>query len=413
MSDILIIEDDGAFALALQDYLSSRGFTVDVVFSARRALDVVRWNPPRVVILDLFLPDANGLDLIPELSTAGVFIVVITGSEEVRLAVEAMRRGAHDFLVKPVDLEALALKLERNFPAESEHGLVGNSPAMRRVVEEAKLASRGRASVLILGETGVGKEEVARAIYRLSGRRGKFVAVNASAVPEALFESELFGHKRGAFTGASYSKKGLLEEAHGGVFFLDEISEMPPHLQAKLLRVLETRRLRRLGETRDVEVDFKFIASSNLSLDGVRQRLREDLFYRISTFIIEIPPLRERKEDILPLAKHFLREFGRDKGIFGLSPAAEELLQNYPWPGNVRELRNEIERACIVCGGKQLEPSHFSPNIRSRTRILTLEEMEREYIKKVVQLCGGNKSKAARLLGISRPTLRRKLSGKP
>ncbi len=411
MTDILIIEDDRGFAQALGDYLSSRGFKVKMTFSGRQALELARAEAPEIILVDLFLPDVSGLDLIPELSLFSSFIVVITGADEVRLAVEAMRRGAYDFLVKPIDLEALALKLKRIFPGRVSYGLIGNSPAMRRVVEEAKLASRGGASVLILGETGVGKEEVARAIYRLSGRRGKFVAVNASALPESLFESELFGHRKGAFTGASYDKKGLLEEAHRGVFFLDEITEMPLHLQAKLLRVLETKTLRRLGETKDREVDFKFIASSNLSMEEVKKKLREDLFYRISTFIIEIPPLRERKEDILPLAKHFIREFGREKGVLGISPSAEELLLKYSWPGNVRELRNEIERACLVASGKQLEPSHFSERIRAEHRILTLEEMEREYIKKVLQLCGGNKSKAARLLGISRPTLRKKLSG--
>ncbi len=411
MKDILIIEDDRNLALALKEYLSMKGLSSGVALTGKEGLKKAREEFPSVVLVDLFLPDINGLELIPDLSTISPVVIVITGAEDLDLAVEAMRKGAFDFMVKPLDLEALYLKLKRIFPEREIKGLVCKSPVMQKILAEIKLAARGSASVLILGETGVGKEEVARAIYKLSRRRGKFVAVNASALPDNLFEAELFGYKRGAFTGAFQDKRGLLEEANGGVFFLDEITEMPLSLQAKLLRVLETREVRRIGDTRTIKVQFKLITSSNLPLKEVREKLREDLFYRISTFIIEIPPLRQRKEDIIPLAREFLREYGMEKGVVSLSRGAEELLLSYSWPGNVRELRNEIERACLVCNGKVLEPAHFTERLRSGEGFKTLKEIEREYAERVLKAVGGNKSRAARILGISRPTLRKILSG--
>ncbi len=410
MRDVLIIEDDRNFALALRDFLSMKGYSAEAVFTGEEGLKRAETELPPVVIVDLYLPDVNGLELIPSLSTFSPVVIVITGAGEISLAVEAMKKGAFDYMVKPIDLEALYLKLEKIFPENQGPGLVSNSAAMKKVLGEIRIAARGEASVLILGETGVGKEEVAKAIYRLSSRRGKFVPVNASALPEDLFEAELFGYRKGAFTGAFQTRKGLLEEADNGVFFLDEVTEMPPRLQAKLLRVLETKQVRRLGENQAREVKFKLVTSSNLPLEQVRKNLREDLFYRISTFVIQIPPLRERREDIIPLAREFIREYGREKGIVSLSKEAENLLQNYPWPGNIRELRNEIERACLVCNGRVLEPAHFSERIKPLERFKTLREMEREYARRVLMACGGNKTKAARVLGISRPTLRKILS---
>ncbi len=410
MKDILIIEDDERLALALKDYLSLRGLSCEVALTGKDGQRKAEEELPSIILVDLFLPDINGLDLIPGLTTISPVVIVITGAEDLALAVEAMRKGAFDFMVKPLDLEALYLKLEKIFPEREMQGLVCKSPPMKKVLSEIKLAARGNASVLVLGETGVGKEEVARTIYKLSGRKGRFVAVNASALPENLFEAELFGYKRGAFTGAFHDKRGLLEEANGGVFFLDEITEMPPALQAKLLRVLETKEVRRIGDTKNIEVQFKLISSSNLPLERVRENLREDLFYRISTFIIEIPPLRERKEDIIPLAREFLREYGREKGIVSLSREAEELLLSYSWPGNVRELRNEIERACLVCSGRVLEPAHFTERLRAGEGFKTLREVEREYAERVLKAVGGNKSRAAKILGVSRPTLRKLLS---
>ena len=235
--------------------------------------------------------------------------------------------------------------------------------------------------------------------------------VNTAAIPEHLFESELFGHRKGAFTGAVSDKKGLIEEAHRGTLFLDEITELPRGLQPKLLRVLETGMVRPLGGTASKSIDFRLITATNTPLHLLPEKLREDLFYRISSFVIEIPPLRDRPEDIIPLARYFLSLFGKDKGIKTINAEAEKALTSYSWPGNVRELKSEIERACLLCRGKEIKPEHLSEKILSscQQRIKPLSEVEKEYIERVLRLCGGNKTRAAKLLGISRLTLRRKL----
>ncbi len=415
MPEILIIDDDEAFATAVRDFLSMKGMQAETATSPQEGLKKAASGEFSIILLDLIFPDADGLEFIPKLSLNCQFLIVLTAREDLSAAVRAMKSGAFDFITKPVDLEALYFKLIRlsDFSAgcREELQIIGASRAIERIKNEIKLVARSKIPVLIAGETGVGKELVARSIHLLSGRRGEFVDVNTAAIPEHLFESELFGYRKGAFTGAVSDKKGLFEKAHRGTIFLDEITELPRSLQPKLLRVLETGIIRPLGSTVSKRIDFRLITATNTPLQQLPEKLREDLFYRISSFVIEIPPLRERPEDIIPLARHFLSIFGREKGIRTISPEAEKALTNYPWPGNVRELKSEIERACLLCRGREIKPEHLSEKILSscQQRIKPLSEVEREYIERVLRLCGGNKSKAAKLLGISRLTLRRKL----
>lgn len=397
---------------------------------------------PDVVISDVVLGDTSGLDLLKRLKAGDPRrpVILITAHGSIDVAVEAMKGGAEDFLTKPLDytklhallasmaaelrqrdwVRALESRLERAGLA----GLVGESRPMRQVFDLVATLAASDASAIISGESGTGKEVVARAIHELSPRReGPFVAVNAAAIPEGVSESELFGHEKGAFTGAVQARPGYFELSDGGTLLLDEITEMPVALQPKLLRILETRRTRRLGGSKEIPFDVRVLAATNREpLAAVRNGLlREDLFYRLNVFEITLPPLRERLQDVPLLAQHFVREFNRkhDMAVEGLRDATRELLCSYAWPGNVRELRNVIERAVILAREGWIEPAHLPPYIRAAevgTHPVvvvpigtTVEEAERELILKTLEHVGHNKAEAARRLGIDVKTIRNKL----
>jgi DNA-binding NtrC family response regulator len=365
---------------------------------------------------------------------------MMTAFGQVECAVEAMRKGATDFLEKPfhypdklrfsvrraldeVKARRELRRLHQRAGHQSVTGLIGESEAMERLRRLVLQVARSEArTILVLGESGAGKELVARALHFESARKAyPFVEVNCAAISETLFESELFGHEKGAFTDAHGLKKGLMEHADRGTLFLDEIGEMAPASQAKLLRALQERAFRRVGGSRDIKVDVRVVAATNRSLDGlVREgRFREDLFYRVSVIPIAIPPLRERADDILPLARHFLAQAGREAGktIKGFTPGAEQRLMGYGWPGNVRELKNLVERAVILSSSDvidahdlHLNPAPLvTPSSDQAPALVPLEEIERSHIRAVLARVHGNRSAAARILGITRQTLRKKI----
>jgi len=398
------------------------------------------------VLLDLRLPDMDGIEVLRALKGrhAEIAVIIITGFGQIQSAVEAMKAGATDYLEKPFEhLDKLKLAVARALEEvrarreiqrlhrlqEKEYRvdqLIGESEGTRRLRDLiSKLARSEAATILIHGESGTGKELVARGLHYESSRRDfPFMEVNCAAITETLFESELFGHEKGAFTDAKASKKGLMEMADRGTLFLDEVSEMSLNSQAKFLRVLQERVLRRVGGTRDIKVDLRIIAATNRPLetrvkDG---QFREDLFYRLNVIPIYIPPLRERREDILPLARHFVLDANTrfHKSIKGFTPEAERLMLGYQWPGNVRELRNLIERLVILGSSDFIEPAHMPVQFATQIRQpvvaqqtgdepRTLAEVERAYIAQIMQRVESNKSKAAKILGISRQTLRKKL----
>ena len=367
----------------------------------------------------------------------------MTGFGSVETAVEAMKQGACDYLVKPIKTDELlrvteravreaALRREINrlrrevHKEYSFHQILGKSKPMREVFDLIRRVADSPTNVLITGESGTGKELVAKAIHYNSERRdAPFVPVNCAAIPETLLESELFGHVKGAFTDAKTDKRGLFEEAQKGTIFLDEISELPLTLQAKLLRAIQEREVRRVGATRAVPVDVRIIAATNLMLaeEVTAKRFREDLFYRLNVIEIRLPPLRERKEDIPLLVEAFLRKCAEasHKELRGMTESALALLMDYPWPGNVRELENVIERAVTLARGEKIVPEDLPPNIQGARgerkvineaveRILPLKEVEKEYILRILETTGGNKYQAAQALGIDRKTLYRKLA---
>jgi len=400
---------------------------------------------PDLVLLDLRLPDMDGMDVLRALRTRypEVAVIIITGFGQIQSAVEAIKVGATDYLEKPFEhVEKLKLAVGRALDevrAKREirrlHGLqekqygvdqiIGDSEPTRSLRDLIRKVARSEAqTILILGDSGTGKELVARGLHYESTRRDfPFMEVNCAAITETLFESELFGHEKGAFTDAKSAKKGLMELADRGTLFLDEVSEMSLNSQAKFLRVLQERVFRRVGGTRDIKVDLRVITASNRPLElRVKEGLfREDLFYRLNVIPIHIPPLRERRDDIMPLARHFLTESNvqSHKAIKGFTPETERLILSYPWPGNVRELRNLIERLVILGNSDHIEPQHLPIQFASQAvevprqmgsqEFRTLAEVERAYINQVMQRVEANKSKAAKILGISRQTLRKKL----
>ena len=399
-------------------------------FSAQRMLGE---NSFDIVVTDLDMPGMNGLELLQwiqdEIPTLPV--LMMSGYGQIGDAVEAMKRGARDYVVKPFDLEEFLDRIRQIVGRQRLHEkvelgrqeedvsqeLIGDSPAMRRVAELLKQVAPTSTTVLITGESGTGKEVVARAIHRLSPRNGKhFMAINVSAVPENLLESELFGHEKGAFTGADSKKPGLFEEASSGTLFLDEIGEMPTHLQVKLLRVLQEREIQRVGGTKNIPIDVRILAATNKNLEEqIEKKLfREDLFYRLNIVRITVPPLRERKEDIPLLAGHFLKKFGQKlaKSVQAFEPEALTALQNYPFPGNVRELENVIERGVIFAETEQIRLKDL--NLSSKTspkqmKAGTLEEAQMQVIIETLRRWEGNRTRAAKELGIDRKTLLNKI----
>ncbi|HEX7185286.1 MAG TPA: sigma-54 dependent transcriptional regulator [Thermoanaerobaculia bacterium] len=437
MDRILLVEDEPIVRFGIRDFLEARGFAVEEADNLQSARTIFQRSRPDAVVLDYVLPDGNALDLVQEIRTIdpGVPVVLLTGHGSIDLAVRAIKEGAENFLTKPVELPALQVILERALEhqrnsrkqaarqsrraREDVNPFLGTSEAIRAFAREAALALRSEGPVLIQGETGSGKGVLARWMHEQGPRRDEaFVDLNCAGLSREFLESELFGHARGAFTGAVNEKKGLFEVAHKGTLFLDEMGDLDPAVQPKVLKVLEERRFRRLGETLDRQVDVFLVAATNADLARlVREgRFRSDLYFRISTIPIAVPPLRERREDIPLLAESLLRHLARDLGRPGLRLLPESLaaLQSYSWPGNVRELRNVLERAVLRAEGGEIrrEDLRFAPALMApepSESALTLEDIERRQIEKVLQEERGRVVNAARRLGVPRSTLYQKI----
>lgn len=445
-ASILVVEDDAGHRALLHDELVDAGYPVVAVGDAEQAVARLDARDFDLVVSDLRLPGADGMELLGHcrrLPAAPGFII-ITAFGTIPQAVEALRQGADDFLTKPVDLDHLGLAVRRVLRTRALqaevaryrqllnmsdfHGLIGASPAMLALFDAIRRIARAPGPVLITGESGTGKELVARALHAESERcNGPFVAINCAGIPTELLESELFGHAPGAFTGATGARKGLFAEAHGGSLLLDEIGEMPPPMQAKLLRLLQDGRVRPVGANREEAADVRVLAATNRDLapmidDG---SFREDLFYRLETFHITIPPLRERGEDVERLALAFLRRSAAalDRDIGGISPEALRALRRYDFPGNVRELASIVERAVAFCRGAEIGESDLPDRVLAgpvapqpadglwgdEQAMPTLAQVEDRYIRHVLDRVDGNKRQAARVLGIGRRTLYRRL----
>ena len=430
---ILIVDDEAAQRRLLGDFVASLGFRAAEAVSAEAALEAIRRALPDMVLLDIRLPGMDGIAALGEIRklSAELPVLLITAHGDLRQAVDAMKGGADDYLLKPLDLDELeAAVLDAFGPAawrpetgrraapELPEGFVCESAAMRRVVETAAVVAPSNAPVLILGESGTGKEVIAQLIHRWSPHSaGPMVAANCAGLPESLIESELFGHAKGAFTGADTARQGFFRAAHGGTLFLDEIGEMPLHLQPKLLRALESGQITPVGSDKAIEVDARLVAATNRNLaEAVGEgKFRDDLYYRINVVELIVPPLRERRDDVLPLARRFAVEFAG--GPVRLSPQAAQCLLACRWPGNVRELRNAIQRACLLCRGDVILPEHLPPKVAALASTPETEnadagrlsQVERATILATLEECGGNRTHTAKKLGISRRALIYKL----
>ena len=439
----LIVDDEQGVRLVLTHFLKARGYEVQEAGSGSEALSLAKASLPDLVFLDQRLPDVDGEALLPYLVAPeiGSRVLMMTGYVELDKAVQAMKNGAEYFFPKPLDIEQIALILDRiegEFTHRSDAGhfrklseqtsgsdeIIGESPPIIRIQRLiALLARNGTTPVLILGESGSGKELVARAIHHQSGITGPLVEINCASLSEALLESELFGHEKGAFTDAIRMKSGLFELAADGTIFFDELAEMPLTIQAKLLKVLDSKTFRRVGGVVDVRSNARFMGATNRDIVKlVKQGLfREDLYYRINVMPITVPPLRDRGQDIVILADYFVRLLSESmgKGRIKVSPMAMQQLKSFHWPGNVRELRNVIERSLILTGNREILPEHLPLEIRSShetrpspcgtDRLTTLNQVEEEYIAHVLKTTGNNHSRTASILGISRSTLLAKL----
>jgi two-component system response regulator AtoC len=434
MNRVLVVDDEAGMRAALEAHFLRRNWSVDTAANAGEALDKFRRTLHPLVVTDIRMSGADGFSVMREARALAphTAVILLTAFANVPDAVTAMKGGACDYLVKPVSFEQLEQAAERilaqaKTQAEATEGLAGHAPGWLRALDRARQAAASGADVLIEAESGTGKELVARLIHRLSPRRDHaFVAVNCSAFPETLLESELFGYARGAFTGATVAKPGRFELAHRGTLLLDEVGEMPLGLQPKLLRVLQEREFDRLGDTRSVHVDVRVISTTNRTLsEMVREgKFRADLFYRLNVIPLSLPPLRERPEDIGELAEHFMRLYGPQGRTLRLTPEFIERLEAHTWPGNVRELGNCLRRAVALATGAEIgrEGLEGSPwdgeaaagqvdrqrNDRLRAG-LSLEEMERRLVEMTLEATGGNRSRAAELLGVSLRTVRNKV----
>jgi DNA-binding NtrC family response regulator len=445
---VLIVEDDPATRSGLTELVRTWGFTAQSAADGAEALEQVTVFRPSIVVTDLVMPNMSGIELLKALQPEieHIKVILLTAQGTVDTAVEAVKAGAEDYLTKPLDPNKLQRLLERlaeiNQQKRENQALrrqlndrgrfgriIGHSPAMRALYQVLEQAAPTPASMLILGESGTGKELVAQTIHQLSPRApAPFVAINCAAIPDTLLESEIFGHEKGSFTGATDRRAGCFELADRGTLFLDEIAEMTPATQVKLLRVLQERKFRRLGGRTEQEVDVRVLAATNIDpVSAIRDgKLREDLYYRLNVFSIALPPLRERKDDLPLLIQAFIDEFNtRDhRTVKGVSPQAMRQLEQYEWPGNVRELRNVIERATILARGDLIEPAHlpvFGPapaalpaaapaNGLTIAPGMTVDEAEQKLIIATLDSAGGNKTRAAEMLGISLKTLHNKLN---
>jgi len=441
---VLIVEDEPSTRVGLTELVRTWGFTTDAAADGQEALQKITMFRPSIIVSDLVMPRMGGLELLRALKDEGtaLTVVILTAQGTVETAVEAIKEGAYDYLTKPVEPQRLKILLDKIVERQDtlrevkvlrkqlrEHGtfgkMIGNSPEMRRVYQTIEQAAPTQANVLIWGESGTGKELVAQTIHQLSPRlQLPFVPINCAAIPETLLESEIFGHEKGAFTGASDRREGCFELADRGTLFLDEIAEMTPATQVKLLRVLQERSFRRLGGRNEQSVDVRVIAATNVNpAEAVKSgKLREDLYYRLNVFAIELPPLRQRKEDLSLLMQAFLTEFNErnNKNVSAVDPSVMRIFEQYNWPGNVRELRNVIERAVILAHGEFIEPKHLPPLVTESPDVVkpvielepgtTVEEAERRLILMTLEHTRDNKTRAAEILGISLKTLHNKLN---
>jgi two-component system response regulator AtoC len=444
MVNILVVDDDAETRDLLREVLGDEGYNVVVSSSGEEALEVGKQECFDIIISDIKLgPNLTGLDVLKAYKSIQPEseVILITAFGSMETAIEALKGGAFDYLSKPFKIEELLVQVgralenrallreNRNLRQQLESqvqlsSLVGRTPAMLEVYKKIAMVSESRSTVLIYGESGTGKELVARAIH-YNGPRAeqKFFAINCGALPESLLETELFGHVRGSFTGAVGNKRGIFEEADGGTVFLDEVAEMSPALQVKLLRTLEEQEVRRVGSNRPVPVDVRILAASNRNLGELveRKKFRQDLYFRLRVIEIELPPLRERSEDIPLLAEHFLKRFERERGrTFTISPQAFSVLLTYDWPGNVRELENALEAAVALNRSGTITLEDLPPKVRADFQkgrrlddfysdLPSLDELRAKYVRHVLRVVGDNKVKAAAILGIDRKTLYRLL----
>ena len=433
---ILVVDDDPDIQEVLRDRLEFVGYQVLVGSSGKEGLELLQKHSPQIVLLDIEMPDINGLEVLREIRKRGddVPVVMITAYSTIERAVQAMKEGAYDFIPKPFEPDHISLivqkamerqRLKRDVEILSEevgeryHLIVGKSAKMNQAVESAKKAAGSKSTVLLLGESGTGKEIFARAIHNWSERKSEaFIAINCVGLSKELLESELFGHEKGAFTGAHQLKKGKIELAHGGTVFLDEVGDISPEVQTKLLRFLQEREFERVGGTKPIRVDVRIIAATNRDLErAVKEgRFREDLYYRLNVIPIILPPLRERKEDIHPLARFFLQRFSKEakKNFTEIAKEAEEKLLAYDWPGNVRELANEMDRAVVLGQGSRVTLQDLSARIVSAERGARSERLSyreamdtsrRMLIIRALAEAEGNRAAAARALGLQRTYL--------
>jgi DNA-binding NtrC family response regulator len=441
---VLVVDDDQSMCELAAEGLGARGYEVAWRTSADTALELLEAEDYDVVLADIRLEGMSGLELCERVLARrpDVCVIVMTAFGSLDSAIGAIRAGAYDFVIKPVSMDALSIALERatqhrqlraevkrlrkRVESQELPNMVGDGPAMKRVADLVSRIAASDASVLITGESGTGKELIARAVHDRSGRKGPFLAINCAAVPETLLESELFGHARGAFTDARAARKGLFVEANGGTLFLDEIAEMPRGMQAKLLRALQERKVRPIGEAAEVQFDARLITATNREIEKevADKRFREDLYYRINVVRIDVPPLRGRGNDVLLLAQHFLARAATRTGkpVSRMSSAVAEKLVSYDWPGNVRELENCIERAVALAAYDEITVDDLPVKVRDHrisamlpvaedpAELPSMQTVEDRYIQRVLKAVGGNKTLAAKILGFDRRTLYRKLA---
>ena len=445
---ILIVDDDGVMQETLSGVLRKRGYEIFSVGSGNEALSMIKKNVIDLILLDMRLPDIDGLEVLKKIKEfdTEILVIMMTAFSDVQTAVLAMKSGAYDYINKPFELDELKLLIEKGLETKSlinevrrlhrqqkenyqNSHIYGVSPQIHYVKELIGMISKThKTSVLIQGESGTGKELAANAIHYNSHRSDKpLMKINCSAIPDSLLESELFGYEKGAFTDAKNTKKGLFELADGGTVFLDEIGDMNPFLQSKILRVLESQTFMRVGGEREIKVEIRIIAATNKNLEAMVKEgfFRKDLYYRLKVMVVEMPPLRDRLEDILLLSNLFIEENNKEynKTSRGFSDEAKKLMVQYSWPGNVRELRNVIERAMILTDQEVITPKHLPFELKQTEKIpedteheiseitpdMSLEDMEKVHLSKVLKRLEWNKSKASKTLGISRATLRAKI----
>jgi len=437
---VLVVDDEPSITGAMAVILGDRGYDLEVAATAQQCREVLDNHSLDVVFTDLRLPDADGIDLLAQIrmESPDTEVILMTAHGSIDVTIEAIKKGAYYYIEKPFKPDQVIMLAERAVErvamtrenrtlrrvmgsSTQSFGMIGRSPKMLHIYNTIAATADSDASVLIEGESGTGKELIASALHLNSTRAGRqFIHINCAAIPSELIESELFGYRRGAFTGADRDKRGLIEAVSGGTLLLDEITEMPMHLQAKLLRLLQERKLRRLGDEQERKVDFRLISATNRDTGAAITEglLREDLYFRIGTIKIKVPPLRERLDDLPLLARHFLNRYALryKKKITGISKSALDQLTRYAWPGNIRELESVIESSVLFCGQEQIEPHNLPESLQAAHSkqirckfppFLTLYEIEREAIEATLERTGGNIKKAAQALHIPRPTLYR------